>query len=537
MEADEDNVLRIWFTKLGKLAIRYWYRVVVAGTAFSFLSNRGDQAIEPNGQGEIIMKLMRVLFLCLPVTLLTACPVTIPSYSVDLPPIKPPANNFQGQFIVTAQHVNLSGLNKKLAAIIPPRTEDDGQSMLKFGFYPDPGTALYVDSNGYVLAYVPFHGSVGIKYFCNLNPVHMDLLASAKPQLVKSSAPTDTWSITLDDAYSEGILAPNSDTHCGGVNGAGWLKVGSLLQSAFSVAAYLFVTPKIRDFEIDVPVQGLAQRLSGPFRIKIKDTLFACIYPNLNEVSLGNISGGDQVKPPWPTSDKQTVAAVDDLNVALLLGGTPAIEITTDQCPASEPQTLVQGRPPTADEKFQMIAVAGIDYSTISKIVGQQIVGLGTRLGPLGRLLSVDHVVARDASGQFLLDVRVSGGLNGDIYFWGTPVLIRDQSGNVTAVTVAGIELAEESRILLDKIRVGLAADMMGLLGDRIRKSIVQPIGPILAPVQTAVANPITSNGVTLSITDLVLEPLSAYSSPAGIQIEAKATGLAVATISGLSGF
>ncbi len=75
----------------------------------------------------------------------------------------------------------------------------------------------------------------------------------------------------------------------------------------------------------------------------------------------------------------------------------------------------------------------------------------------LNDTLIIERVTASDASGRALIAVQTGGSLDGTIYYWGTP-----QFEGGTVLAIPDLQMASESKIALDSIKVGYCRSSIG---------------------------------------------------------------------------
>jgi hypothetical protein len=446
---------------------------------------------------------------------------------VTLPPVAVPRPAVQSSLTVTIQQANLAPVQAKIGGTLPGHVQSNGEQP-HYDFYRSDDRGMWVEDDGYVVFNPQYHGSAGYSGLginvCNLDPLYLGVFARFQPALTKNP---DGWHLAANNPQVVLFVGPGSDTHCSFAN----ISVAGLLDQALgNLSSNL--TSKVQAAKVDIPVDSVASKVQGPFAVPIQgSSAIACIYPNVDGVALGRLRGYGY--RPTNMYGTRNLAGLNPVDIPFLISGSPTLLITTGTCPPAASGTIVLARSPTAGESFNVLATLGVDYGTLSSLASNEVTKLSGSWGWLGLPFHVSDVQARDASGQVLVAVTLSGSLNGTVYFWGTPVL----SHNGQTISVPDAELAAASRSALLGIDIRLPDLIVGLFRQPIRNVLVHNLGPDLATVAAIGSKNIgIPGGGSLSLGSVAVKPLDVRSSPSGLNADVLVTGTATAVVPAIPG-
>jgi hypothetical protein len=119
---------------------------------------------------------------------------------------------------------------------------------------------------------------------------------------------------------------------------------------------------------------------------------------------------------------------------------------------------------------------------------------VGQVWGPPGRQLRIHGLDVRDAAGQVLVSLQVTGALDGTLHLWGTPTVrweTRKTAGGPPAerliLEVPDLRAALQTESLLTRFKLGLLALTGEGLGDKLRAGLRIDLTDRFAEVQRAV--------------------------------------------------
>jgi hypothetical protein len=125
----------------------------------------------------------------------------------------------------------------------------------------------------------------------------------------------------------------------------------------------------------------------------------------------------------------------------------------------------------------------------------------------------IEQATASDSSGKVLFTIRTAGNLNGRIYYWGTPRL--DGAGSM--LTFPDLQMASESKTMLDNIKVGYWQQADQSLRDKLQRAARVDLSDRIAKMQSAITGTHTSGEVTTVMTMAQQQPQRAYSTPGAL--------------------
>jgi hypothetical protein len=222
------------------------------------------------------------------------------------------------------------------------------------------------------------------------------------------------------------------------------------------------------------------------------------------------------------------------VDVPVLITGSPGLLVTSDICPpAGSPSSAVVARSPDPGEPFRVLAQVGADYNALSAAVKAAAEEYFGHHGWLGLKFSVSDAEVRDAQGQILVALTLTGSLNGTVYFWGTPVLSPD--GKI--VSVSDADLAAESKLALIGIDAQLPTIITDLFRQPIRDHLRLDVEQLAAPIKTIAGKGVTFPGGSIMIGQFDLKPLDVRSIPSSLQVDVLLTGTATGVIDNIPAF
>jgi hypothetical protein len=132
--------------------------------------------------------------------------------------------------------------------------------------------------------------------------------------------------------------------------------------------------------------------------------------------------------------------------------------------------------PSTAENPFRMLGSIPITYAAMNQSLQNKMFHQTIRPADSGDPAVIEKITASDAKGRVLVAVDMSGGLNGTIYYWGTPQL----QNNGRVLRIPDLEMAQESRRALDTFRLGHWQVVDHHIKEQLREAAVVDLGPQL---------------------------------------------------------
>jgi hypothetical protein len=121
-----------------------------------------------------------------------------------------------------------------------------------------------------------------------------------------------------------------------------------------------------------------------------------------------------------------------------------------------------------------------------------------------------------------LFTIAVTGYLNGSLYYWGTPAL-EDRS----TLTAADLQMALETRKMLDSIEPGLWNTVDKKLTPLVRQALRIGLNDVLAQIKTGLNGRHRKADLTVEMTVSQLEPTRTYSIQQAVVVELLGDGTA----------
>ncbi len=112
----------------------------------------------------------------------------------------------------------------------------------------------------------------------------------------------------------------------------------------------------------------------------------------------------------------------------------------------------VQQAAASQDGPYTMHTSPPVPYEVLNHRLQQQLFHQTVTMpATFGRDLLLERATASDLNGRTLLALETSGGVNGTLYYWGTPKLEQD----VKAITIPDLQMTNETKSALDAYKVG----------------------------------------------------------------------------------
>jgi hypothetical protein len=138
----------------------------------------------------------------------------------------------------------------------------------------------------------------------------------------------------------------------------------------------------------------------------------------------------------------------------------------------------------------------------------------------------INKATASDSAGKVLPTINTTGDLNGTIYYWGTPRL----EGEGSVLTMSDLQMASESKTMLDNIKVGYWQAVEHLLRDKLQTATRVDLSDRIAKMKSAIAGTHPSGDVTREMTITQQQPQRAYSIPGALVADILLEGTANVT-------
>jgi hypothetical protein len=256
-------------------------------------------------------------------------------------------------------------------------------------------------------------------------------------------------------------------------------------------------------------LQQVWTRLQAPVAVNV--TTFntqACIYGKPAEMAIGTLKGNAQ-RTTIPIVVKETPTATFQNSC-----GKPsdnAMKVTSGAA-------LLEGQP------YKVLASVTVPYSVVNQGLQEKLFHQPMKVG--GDDMVIEQATASDSSGKVLITIRTAGNLKGTIYYWGTPRL----EGVGSVLTFPDLQMASESKTMLDTIKVGYWQQVDQSLRNKVQTAARVDLSDRIAKMQSAITGTHTSGEVTTVMTMAQQQPQRAYSTPGALVADILFEGTASVT-------
>lgn len=194
--------------------------------------------------------------------------------------------------------------------------------------------------------------------------------------------------------------------------------------------------------------------------------------------------------------------------------GTPS----TSAMKVTSGAALLEGQP------YKVLASVTVPYSVINQGLQEKLFHQPLKVG--GDDMVIEQATASDSSGKVLITIRTAGDLNAKIYYWGTPLL----EGVGSVLTFPDLQMASESKTMLDTIKVGYWQQVDQSLRNKVQTAARVDLSDRIAKMQSAITGTHTSGEVTTVMTMARQQPQRAYSTPGALVADILFEGTASVT-------
>ena len=224
-----------------------------------------------------------------------------------------------------------------------------------------------------------------------------------------------------------------------------------------------------------IPLSRVWQDLSKPVSVPVSAlNSHLCLYGQPSELSMG---------PPRGTMQQTTIHGVArQLPTAAYetqCRTTPAKPIkiattTTEQAAGTSPEQ----RP------FKVLAAVPVPYALLNQELQNRLFHKPINLDQNRDSAMIERVTASDANGRVLVAVETTGGLDGTVYYWGTPQF--DNGGKI--IRIPDLQMANESKRALDSMQMGSWQQVDRQLRERLRDAATIDISGRVDRMRTALS-------------------------------------------------
>ena len=440
----------------------------------------------------------------------TAKPVPSPQYTAPAPgAIQVPVSQLPDSTLPVTLVIDLTPLERTLQTTMPERFSEANHPLgndYRWDFVREGEPQVSIQ-DGWVTIHATYRGDIEAKTAllrCRLDPVYPVLNTTGQLELGQEGG---ALVLSLKSPQMAIDLKPESESKCNMFNSPVKDQLAELLNRGTLVQT---IKRAVDEGGFQIPLQQVWARLQAPVAVNVATfNTQACIYGKPAEMAIGTLKGTAQ-RTTIPIVVKETPTATFENSC-----GKPsdnAMKVTSGA-------TLIEGQP------YKVLASVTVPYSVVNQGLQEKLFHQPMRVGRNDMV--IDQATASDFSGKVLITIRTAGDLNGTIYYWGTPRL--EDEGSL--LTIPDLQMASESKTMLDGIKVGYWQLVDQSLRDKIQRAARVDLSDRIAKMQSAITGTHTSGDVTMAMTMARQQPQRAYSTPgalvADILFEGTASGTA----------
>jgi hypothetical protein len=216
----------------------------------------------------------------------------------------------------------------------------------------------------------------------------------------------------------------------------------------------------------------------------------ACLYGKPAEMAIGPLKGTAQ----------RTI-------IPIVVKETP-IATFENSCgkPADSGMKVTSGAAALNEQPYKVLASMAVPYSMVDHELQEKLFHQPVRVGKDDMV--IEEAIASDSWGKILISIRTVGDLNGTIYYWGTPRL----EGPGSMLTIPDLQMASESKTMLDNIKVGYWQVVDESLRPKLLRAARVDLSDRIAKMKSAITGTHTSGNMTMETMMMRQEPQGAYS-------------------------
>jgi hypothetical protein len=459
----------------------------------------------------------------LPYLLLTvACSHTIPQHTAKpVPPpqytapkagaIQTPVSQLPDSALPVTLVVDLTPLEQTLQTTMPERFSEARHRLgndYRWDFVRD-GVPLVSIQDGFVTIHTTYRGDIEAKMTargCRLDPIYPVLDTTGQLDLRQDG---DVLVLGLKNPQTTIELKPESESKCNMFN----IPVKDQLAELFNRGALVEdVKRAVEEGEFRIPLQQVWTRLETPVAVNVVNiNTQACLYGKPAEMAIGALKGNVR-RTTIPIVVKETPTATFENSC-----GKPS----TSTMKVTSGSALMEGQP------YKVLASVAVPYSVLDQVLQEKLYHQQMTFGGMMKdNVVIDQTTASDSGGKILIAVRTTGNLNGTIYYWGTPRL----EGGGSVMTISDLQMAAESKHMLDDIKVGYWQQIDQQLREKLQTAARVDLTDRIARMKTAMTGTHKSGDLTMDVRMARQQPQRAYSTPGALVADILFEGTASAS-------
>ncbi|WNM59703.1 DUF4403 family protein [Candidatus Nitrospira allomarina] len=325
---------------------------------------------------------------------------------------------------------------------------------------------------------------------CRLDPVFPILNTTGKLELEQEG---NALVLRLKSPQIDIDLKPESESKCNMFNIPVKDQLAELLNTPMLVES---MTRAVEESGYQVPLEQVWTKLQAPVAVNVvKFNTQACIYGKPTEMAIGTLKGTVQ-RTTIPIVVNETPTATFENSCA-----KPTAEVMKITSGAA----LLEGKP------YKVLASVSVPYSEVNRELQERLVHQPVKDPNVDMV--INKATASDSGGKALFTINTTGDLNGTIYYWGTPQL----EGEGSVMTMSDLQMASESKTMLEDIKVGYWKIIDQQLRDKLQTATRVDLSDRIAKMKSAITGTHASGDVTREITIGQQQPQRAYSIPGAL--------------------
>jgi hypothetical protein len=442
----------------------------------------------------------------------TAKPVPPPQYSAPtLAALQTPPSQLPDSALPVTLIIDLTPLEQTLQTTMPERFSEAGhplQNDYRWDFVRD-GIPEVTIQDGFVTIHTTYTGDIEGRTMargCRLDPIYPVLDTTGQLDLRQEG---NALVLGLKNPQTTIGLKAESESKCNMFNLPVKDQLAELLHRGTLVET---VKRAVEDGGFKIPLQQVWTRLESPIAVNIVNiNSQACLYGKPAEMAIGTLKGTVQ-RTTIPIMVKETPTAIFENSC-----GKPS----SKSMKVTSGSALMEGQP------YKVLASIAVPYPVLEQALQEKLFHQELTFGGMMKdHLVIDQVNASDASGRTLLTIRTTGDLNGAIYYWGTPRL----DGGGAVMTIPDLQMAAESKTMLDSVKVGYWQLIDEQLRDKLQTAARVDLSDRIAKMKTAMTGTHKSGDLTMDVQMARQQPQRAYSTPGALVADILFEGTATVT-------
>ena len=426
----------------------------------------------------------------------TANSVPPPQYTAPAPgPIEVPVSQLPNSTLPVTLVIDLTPLERTLQTTMPERFSEANHPLGKdyrwdFVREGEPQVSI---QDGLVTIHATYKGDIEAKTAargCRLDPVYPVLDTTGQLELRQEGG---ALVLGLKSPQTSIELKSESENKCNMFNSPVKDQLAELLNRGALVQT---IKRAVDEGGFQIPLRQVWARLQAPVAVNVETfNTQACIYGRPTEMAIGTLKGPVQ-RTTIPIVVKETPTATFQNSC-----GKPSDSVMKVTSGAA----LLEGQP------YKVLASVTVPYSVVNEGLQEKLYHQSMRVGRDDMV--IEQATASDSSGKVLITIRTAGELNGTIYYWGTPRL----EGPGSMLTIPDLQMASESKTMLDTIKGGYWQLVDQSLRDKIHRAARVDLSDRVAKMQSAITGTHTSGEVTTAMTMVHQQAQRAYSTPGAL--------------------